>query len=230
MKKLFYIFITLSFFIALLVWLMPSQKAEQAKIENSLLKKHTNRSRFPSQKTSLTLTDSEIQERIQESNTRRKFIKLDENKLHKGILEKEMFHSSDAETVAKFNPMELTEEQKNDGRIFLSNDLYTLEGKKVGDSIELNVPEYGLKREATITKIDVDPKDDIVSWSGYLVGGDTNKEGFHITQTVKDNFTIGTINSDDKTYSMLIKNGYGWINDVANESAAILAGESDHDH
>ncbi|MCT9189292.1 metalloprotease secretion chaperone CpaB, partial [Acinetobacter baumannii] len=160
MKKLFYILITVTCFTSLLVWFMPSRKTEQAKIENSLLKKDAHRSGFSSQTTPLTLTDSEIQERVQESNTRRKFIKLDENKLKKGILEKEMFHSSDADTVAKFNPMELTEEQKNDGRIFLSNDLYILEGKKVGDSIELNVPEYGLKREATITKIDVDPKDD----------------------------------------------------------------------
>ncbi len=225
MNKRVYFIIAIVCFVVLMVWLVPSQKSIQAKVENNFIKNEVKKSGSLPQDAPLKFTESEIQKRIQESLIRRKLITLDENKLRKGILEKQMFHSSDADIVAKYNPISLSSEQKNDGRIFLSNDIYMLEGKNIGDTVKFNVPKYGLNREATITEIVVDPNDDIVSWSGYLEGGDTNSEVFHITQTVKDNFTIGTINSDGKTYALQIKNGYGWINNVENESATILASE-----
>lgn len=228
MNKRVYFIIAIVCFVALLVWLMPSQKGIQAKVENNLIKNEVKKSDSLPPTASLKLTESEIQERIQASLIRRKLVTLDENKLRKGILEKQIFSLSDADTVSQNNPISLTTEEKNDGRIFLSNDIYTLEGKNIGDTVKFNVPEYGLNREATITGIDVDPNDDIVSWSGYLAGGDTNSEVFHITQTIKDNFTIGTINSDGKTYTLQIKNGYGWINTTENESAAIIAAEHSH--
>ena len=41
---------------------------------------------------------------------------------------------------------------------------------------------------------------------------------------------MGTITADGKTYTILMKNGYGWVNDVANESAALEAAEKETDH
>ncbi|WP_445116501.1 metalloprotease secretion chaperone CpaB [Acinetobacter sp. WZC-1] len=230
MKKQTYIVIFVVSLIALLVWLMPNQKKVQDKAEANTVRKEIELKYLSQQVSTLHFTEAEVQARVQKSTARRKLVNLDENKLRQGISEKEMFYTSDVNRVTKHNPIELSEAQKNDGRIFLGNNIYTLEGKTIGDRVGFTVPAYGLKREAIIEKIDVDLDDDIVSWSGHLEGGDKNNETFHITQTVKDNFTIGTINSEGRTYAMLMKNGYGWINNVENESAAILAGEGHHDH
>jgi hypothetical protein len=230
MNKRIYLIISVVLVVSLLAWWGSGQQETLNTSETIKSKKNEQMNEVNQTSISENLTESQIQERIKDSVTRRKFVNLDEGKLRAGIANKQMFNSSNVDTVSMYNPIPLTDLQKKDGRIFLRNDLYTLEAKNIGDQIIFDVPGYGLKRAATIEHIDVDPKEDIVSWSGYLEGGDKNTEKFHMTQTIKDNFMIGTITAEGKTYTILMKNGYGWVNDVANESAAIEADETEVGH
>lgn len=231
MMKQRYMIISVVLFVvllSLLIWKMSIQEGTSKQDRTTGLERTQPLNKDKPTLVNINLTESQILERIKESHDRRKLVTLDETRLRDGMLRNQMFNLSDVDSVSINNPMPLTKEQKMDGRIFLKSDVYTLEGKRVGDQIEFNVSGFGLKREAIIQKIEIDPKDDIVSWSGYLKGGDQNSDKFHITQTVKDDFTIGTITANGTTYSILMKNGYGWVNDIANEAAAIEAHEAGH--
>lgn len=158
------------------------------------------------------LTDEEIKQRVKQGTARRKFARLDETKLKQAVVKTTMFQASDAKTVSQYNPIQLTDAQQHDGRAFISYDPYTLEGKFVGDRIQFKVPQLGLNRSAVIDRIKVDPKEDIIAWSGHLENGDQNNENFHISQTMKDEYTIGTITTiDGGMHSIETKNGVGWI-------------------
>ncbi|WP_336951290.1 metalloprotease secretion chaperone CpaB [Acinetobacter sp. AS167] len=213
--------------VSLLAWFISGQEDTA---ETMTSNKSDQIDQVNSPKLNANLSETQVLQRIKDSHARRKLVSLDKDKLRAGIFNQQMFYLSTVDTVSMYNPIPLTDAQKKDGRIFLRNDLYTLEAKNVGDQIVFNVPGYGLNRQAVIERIEVDPDEDIISWSGSLEGGDQNSEKFHITQTIKDNFTMGTITADDKTYAILMKNGYGWVNDVANESAALEAAEKEMDH
>jgi len=216
--------------VSLLAWFISGQQETADTAKAIASKQNEQIDQVNSPKLNANLTETQVLQRIKDSHARRKLVTLDEDKLRAGIFNQQMFNLSTVDTVSMHNPVPLTDAQKKDGRIFLRNDLYTLEAKNVGDQIVFNVPGYGLNRQAVIERIEVDPDEDIVSWSGSLEGGDQNNEKFHITQTIKDNFTMGTITADGKTYAILMKNGYGWVNDVANESAALEAAEKETDH
>lgn len=216
--------------VSLLAWFISSQEDTTDTAETMTSNKSDQIDQVNSPKLNANLSETQVLQRIKDSHARRKLVSLDEDKLRAGIFNQQMFYLSTVDTVSMYNPIPLTDAQKKDGRIFLRNDLYTLEAKNVGDQIVFNVSGYGLNRRAVIERIEVDPGEDIVSWSGSLEGGDQNNEKFHITQTIKDNFTMGTITADGKTYTILMKNGYGWVNDVANESAALEAAEKEMDH
>lgn len=206
-----------------LLWLSPSPQHEVAQytpvVESMNMQAQMNE---PQQVFSL----DQVKQRLKDSRLRRKGLSLDEDQFKFNLMRTQLFEASDAQTMKAHNPKLMAEAQLNDGRVFIKNDPYILESKAVGDKISFMVASYGLKHNGTIQRIQVDPNEDIVTWSGVLEGGDPNQDQFHLSQSMKDQFTAGTVTTNGKTYSILVKNGYGWFKDVDQEAVALLNAET----
>lgn len=153
----------------------------------------------------------QAKQKSKEAIERRQFSRLDKEKLEDAVNRKKLFLPSTMELVAQYNPITLSTEANKNQIEFVSYDPYVLESKGVGDRVTFRSSQFGINREGIIDKIVVDPHEDIVTWSGYLDHGDKNREKFNISQTIKDNYTIGTVTTANKEIYMEIKNGYGWI-------------------
>lgn len=214
--------------ILLLIWLKPDNLFAKPTIVNQATASSTLSSAIAPLP---VLSNKEIQQRVKQAISRRQFVRLDESKLHQGVVKSSLFQPSDAKTVVEINPIKLTEAQQQDGRAFINYDLYTLEGKIVGDRIQFYVPEVGLNRTAIVDQVKVDPQDDIISWSGHLENGDQNNEDFYISQTIKDNYAIGSVTTiDGGVYSLETKNGVGWISNRPDASSIHNHDDGIHDH
>jgi len=173
-------------------WLKPAALPTAA-ASMSAIESHTTPASTSSSPDSPPLSTADIKQRVKKAIARRQFVHLDEARLEQAATNTAMFKASDADTVAAKNPIQLSDALKNDGRAYISYDPYTLEGKSIGDRVQFNVPALGINRSAIIDQIKVDAHDDIVSWTGHLENGDQNNESFYISQTIKDDFAVGTI-------------------------------------
>lgn len=211
---------------ALLYWLSPQQASDSGQHHSVIVAKDS-----PVEADVLTqpISKTSIEQRLALGRQRRKGLALNEADFRLNIAKSELFEMSDAQTMADRNPRLMSNMQFEDGRVFIQNDPYVLESKTVGDTIAFTAVGYGLKRKGVIQQVHVDPKEDIVTWTGVLEGGDPNRELFSISQSLKDQFTAGTIQSQGKTYAVMVKNGYGWLKDLDQEAAALIAAEMQND-
>ncbi len=193
-----------------MVWLKPTALPTAAASMNAT-EHHTTPVPTSSSPDSPPLSDADIKQRVKKAIARRQFVHLDEVKLAQAAANTAMFTASDADTVAAKNPIQLSDALKNDGRAYISYDPYTLEGKGIGDRVRFNIPAIGINHSAVIDQVKVDAHDDIVSWTGHLEHGDQNNESFYISQTIKDDFAVGTITTLNGMYSLKVKNGVGWV-------------------
>lgn len=195
--------------VGFLIWLKSDQQVITTQLQQDsdlrLLTESNHRS------DPLLLDQEQVEHRIQASIERRKFADLDTEKLKQAVDKTDVFLVIDRKQVFQKNPINLSEKEKNDGRVFIEYDLYNLESKQVGDPLILKVSELGLRRQGIIEKVTVATNDDIVSWSGYLENGDKNNESFYISQSIQDNYVSGSITTLDGTYTIEAKNGAGWI-------------------
>ncbi|WP_410210148.1 metalloprotease secretion chaperone CpaB [Aquirhabdus sp.] len=196
--------------VGVVVWLKPTTLPTAAASIGSI-GSHTTQIPTSLSPDNPPLSDADIKQRVKKAIVRRQFVHLDVARLEQAAANIAMFKPSDADTVAANNPIQLSDALKNDGRAYISYDPYTLEGKGVGDRVQFNVPAIGINRSAVIDQVKVDAHDDIVSWTGHLENGDQNNENFYISQTIKDDFTVGTITTLNGTYNLKIKNSVGWV-------------------
>lgn len=83
-----------------------------------------------------------------------------------------------------------------------------LNAKQQGDHIQMQMLKYGINRKATITNIE-HLDDDIVKFSGRFDDYPEDINHFTISQTLKDQYAIMKIFTDQGVYTAEIKNGVG---------------------
>ena len=140
---------------------------------------------------------------------RRPFYKLDKQQVQAALNKTAMWQFADPQKAVQALPW-LTEKQKTDGRAFIQYDPYVLESKFVGDQIDVFLPELGMTAKAVID--DIRPVDnDIIRWQGHFVDFNDSNSGFSISQTLKDQYAVGSIQTPLGSFNMESKNGMGWI-------------------
>lgn len=140
---------------------------------------------------------------------RRPFYKLDKQQVQAALNKTAMWQFADPQQATQALPW-LTEKQKTDGRAFIQYDPYVLESKFVGDQIDVFLPELGMTAKAVIDEIS--PVDnDIIRWQGHFVDFNDGNSGFSISQTLKDQYAVGSIQTPLGNFNMESKNGMGWI-------------------
>lgn len=119
----------------------------------------------------------------------------------------------------------LSEKQRHDGRGFIEYDPYVIETKFVGDQVDVFLPELGITATAVIDRVEhVD--DDIIRWQGTFSNFSGGQNKFTLTQTLKDQYAVGTIETPMGNFNMESKNGYGW---VINQQADFYLPKDGHD-
>jgi hypothetical protein len=111
----------------------------------------------------------------------------------------------------------LSKKQQTDGRSFIEYDSYVLEAKAVGDLIEIYIPEIGMTLHGKIEVVETN--EDIVRWAGHFEEFDATRNSFSISQTLEDDYTIGTFETPIKSFSMEVKKGLGWIVNHTSDSS-----------
>lgn len=107
------------------------------------------------------------------------------------------------------------ERQMPNGRQFVAYDPYVLEVKDVGDDIEVYIPHAGLTLHGVID--DVEVNGDIIRWSGGFEDFNSTQSRFSISQTMIDDYVLGTFETPMGSFSLEAKNGRGWIADQVEE-------------
>ncbi|MDA3558588.1 metalloprotease secretion chaperone CpaB [Acinetobacter sp. AOR15_HL] len=115
---------------------------------------------------------------------------------------------------------------KNRQGMVIKYDPNVIELKKVGDTVEFQMLEYGINRTGKI--VEIEPVDqDIVRWTGKFDQGDPNQNFFTITQSQKDHYTIMQIFTEKGNYSAEIKDGVGLVQTMDD---GVTDHELHHDH
>lgn len=140
---------------------------------------------------------------------RRPFYKLDQRQVQAALAKTAMWQFADPQKAAQALPW-LTAKQKSDGRAFIEYDPYVLESKFVGDQIDVFLPELGLTAKAVID--DIRPlDDDIIRWQGHFTDFSAGQSSFSISQTLKDQYAVGSFQTPLGNFNMESKNGMGWV-------------------
>jgi hypothetical protein len=111
--------------------------------------------------------------------------------------------------------LKVTERQIANGRQFVAYDSYVLEAKDVGDDVEVYLPHFDLTLHGVID--DVEINGDIIRWSGRFEDFNSTQNRFSISQTMIDDYVLGTFETPMGSFSLEAKNGRGWIADQAEE-------------
>ena len=115
---------------------------------------------------------------------------------------------------------------KNAKGMVIKYDPNVIELKKVGDTVNFKMLEYGINRTGKI--VEIEPVDqDIVRWTGKFDQGDPNQNFFTITQSQKDHYTIMQIFTEKGNYSAEIKDGVGLVQTL---DEGVTDQELHHDH
>lgn len=163
-------------------------------------------SEFPSEQ---RIKPADNAQAVQAIVARRAFYRLDPQQVQAALGKTAMWEFADPQKAIQALPW-LTEKQKTDGRSFIQYDPYVLESKFVGDQIDVFLPELGLTAKAVID--DIRPVDDnIIRWQGHFVDFNDSQSGFSISQTLKDQYAVGTFKTPLGNFSMESKNGMGWV-------------------
>ncbi|WP_064747113.1 metalloprotease secretion chaperone CpaB [Lysobacter antibioticus] len=133
---------------------------------------------------------------------------LDRARLQSARARKDLLQLVDPAKVAA-GALKPTPRQMGDGRQFVAYDAYVLESKGVGDDIEVYVPNLGLTLHGVIDNVEVNG--DIVRWSGMFEDFNSTMSKFSISQTMVDDYVLGSFDTPMGSYSLEAKNGLGWV-------------------
>ncbi len=153
-------------------------------------------------------SNATLKKQFSQAKLRRPYVGLDETQFNQQRLHNRLVQEADLKDIQHHSPMLLKGYKPDDGRIFIHFDPYSIESKFEGDSVKIYVPELGLNQEGIINKVESIEGDDIVRWTGVFAN---NQGDFSVSQTLKDQYTIMTVNTAQGSYVMESKNGYGWV-------------------
>ncbi|MBX9404045.1 metalloprotease secretion chaperone CpaB [Lysobacter sp. BMK333-48F3] len=133
---------------------------------------------------------------------------LDRTRLQQARARKDVLQLADPARVAA-GALKPTPRQMSDGRQFVAYDAYVLEARGVGDEFEVYVPNIGLTLHGVIDTVEVNG--DIVRWSGTFEDFNSTQSRFSISQTMIDDYVLGSFDTPMGSYNLEAKNGLGWI-------------------
>lgn len=149
------------------------------------------------------------QQAIDSIIARRPFYRLDQQKVANALSKTAMWQYADPQKAFQVLPW-LSEKQKTDGRSFIEYDAYVLESKFVGDQVDIFLPEIGLTAKAVIDDIQqID--DNIIRWQGHFIDFNDSQGVFSISQTLTDQYAVGSFQTPLGNFNMESKNGMGWV-------------------
>lgn len=139
---------------------------------------------------------------------RRATFPLDRTRLQSARARKDLLQLADPAKVAA-GALKPTPRQMADGRQFVAYDAYVLEARGVGDEFEVYVPNIGLTLHGVIDTVEVNG--DIVRWSGTFEDFNSTQSRFSISQTMIDDYVLGSFDTPMGSYNLEAKNGLGWV-------------------
>ena len=104
--------------------------------------------------------------------------------------------------------LNLTDEEKNDGREFIEFSPMKLESLVAGDTLEIDMGKANKSFKAKIEDAQSEDNGKNVTWTGTSI--DENFRG-RLTITKGDSLIIGGISTDDGHYEIQVKGNKGWI-------------------
>lgn len=140
---------------------------------------------------------------------RRPDIRMDQGKLEQSLNKTELTQLADPQKVFQVLPW-LTEQQRTDGRKFVSYDPYVIESKFVGDRVDILIPEANMIGQGIVDSVEK-LDNDIVRWQGHFDNFNDTQNRFTITQTLGDHYAVGQYETPFGSFSMESKDGYGWV-------------------
>lgn len=104
--------------------------------------------------------------------------------------------------------LNLTDEEKRDGRKFIEFNPMKLESLANGDTLEIDIGEAGKSFKAQINGVQSEDDGKNVTWTGDSL--DANYPG-HLTITKGDTLIVGGITTPDAHYELQVHGDKGWI-------------------
>lgn len=104
--------------------------------------------------------------------------------------------------------LNLTDEERNDGRKFIEFSPLKLESLVAGDTLEIEMGEAGQSFKAKIDAVRSEDNGKNVTWTGDSL--DPNYPG-HLTITKGDTLIVGGITTPDGHYELQVHGNEGWI-------------------
>ncbi len=122
----------------------------------------------------------------------------------------------------------VTTKQSQDGRVFLSYDYNTMQGKKEGDAIEAFIPQLGVSIKGQVDNIE--RNNESTRWQGTLDDGGS----FSITQTTTKNATekpyaVASFMTQGASYNLEASGGWGWFIDQKSNFYLPKGGDEMHE-
>ena len=139
---------------------------------------------------------------------RRAAFPLDRTRLQSARARKDFLQLADPAKVAA-GALKPTPRQMADGRQFVAYDAYVLEARGVGDEFDVYLPNIGLTLHGVIDTVEVNG--DIVRWAGTFEDFNSTQSRFSISQTMLDDYVLGSFDTPMGRYSLEAKNGLGWL-------------------
>ncbi|VUD42096.1 hypothetical protein TDB9533_00623 [Thalassocella blandensis] len=143
-------------------------------------------------------------DRYQNIVSRRAGMEFDPSELYEAMQEPDTWQAS-AEAPASY---ELSDDLKNDGRVFISLSPLKLETMARGDKMQIKIPNTNIDFTATINEVRSDNSGTSVTWEGVSDNPESNNK---ITITKGDTLVVGGIFTDDGLYQLEVKDGQGYI-------------------
>jgi hypothetical protein len=104
--------------------------------------------------------------------------------------------------------LNLSDEERNDGRKFIEFSPLKLESLVAGDTLEIDMGAAGQSFKAKIDEVRSEDNGKNVTWTGDSL--DTNYPG-HLTITKGDTLIVGGITTPDGHYELQVHGNEGWI-------------------
>ena len=176
--------------------------------------------------------------RLHEMQSRRQGGDYDPDAVEQAVLEPTAWKNSEAPG----SDLDLTDEEKQDGREFIQFNRLKLETLVSGDTLDIPIAQTGQTYQAKITHSEVN-NDGSVTWHGQLhdeLGPLNNDSGkpYEVTFTSGNTMVSGGIFTPDGHFVLESANEQGWIGNAStlfkfdeNEPDFIIPGaEDEHDH
>lgn len=147
-------------------------------------------------------------DRFLDIQARRPGMELDPSELYEAMQQPDTWQAS-AEDASSYD---LSDQEKNDGRVFINLSSMKLETMARGDEMKVKIPNTDIDFTATINDVRSDNAGSSVTWEGTSNDPYSNNR---ITITKGDTLVVGGIFTDNGLYQLEVKDGKGFIVDNA---------------